>query len=81
MANPQLPPPKVLIADPISTRGVEELSREGALDVHVQTGLTSADLLQRIPEFSALVVRSETKVTAEVFRLARNPRKVAIARE
>ena len=47
MANPQLPPPKVLIADPISTRGVEELSREGALDVHVQTGITPAELLQR----------------------------------
>ncbi len=33
-------PPKILIADPISSRGIEELSRDGALEVRVQTGLT-----------------------------------------
>src|SRR2546428_5296577 len=59
-------PPKVLIADPISPRGVEELSRDGALVVSVQTKLSEAKLVEIIPEFSALVVRSETKVTAKV---------------
>jgi D-3-phosphoglycerate dehydrogenase / 2-oxoglutarate reductase len=59
-------PPKVLVADAISRRGVEELSRDGALDVSVQTKLPPAKLIEIIPEFSALVVRSETKVTAEV---------------
>ncbi len=59
-------PLKILIADPISSRGVEELSRDGALEVRVQTGLAEPDLLKIIPEFSGLVVRSETKVTAAV---------------
>ena len=59
-------PPKVLIADSISQRGVDELSRDGALEVSVQTKLPVAKLVEIIPEFSALVVRSETKVTAEV---------------
>jgi D-3-phosphoglycerate dehydrogenase / 2-oxoglutarate reductase len=59
-------PPKVLIADPISERGVEELSRDGALAVSVQTNLNESKLIEIIPEFSALVVRSETKVTADV---------------
>ncbi len=59
-------PPKVLIADPISQRGVEELSRDGALAVSVQTNLNESKLIEIIPEFSALVVRSETKVTANV---------------
>jgi D-3-phosphoglycerate dehydrogenase len=59
-------PPKILIADAISQRGVEELSRDGALDVSVQTKLGAAKLIEVIPEFSALVVRSETKVTADV---------------
>jgi D-3-phosphoglycerate dehydrogenase / 2-oxoglutarate reductase len=59
-------PPKVLIADSISARGVEELSRDGALAVSVQVKLSEAKLIEIIPEFSGLVVRSETKVTANV---------------
>ncbi len=58
--------PKVLVADSISQSGVDELSRDGALDVVVQTNLGAAKLLEIIPEFSALVVRSQTKVTAEI---------------
>jgi len=59
-------PPKVLIADSISPRGVDELSRDGALEVSIQTGLTESELVKIIPEFSALVVRSQTKVTAQI---------------
>lgn len=62
--------PKVLVADPISQRGVEELSAGGALEVVVKTGLPEADIIQIIPEFSALVVRSQTKVTAAVLEAA-----------
>ncbi|MBA2271723.1 MAG: phosphoglycerate dehydrogenase [Chthoniobacterales bacterium] len=58
--------PTILIADPISARGIEELRRDGALDVHVQTGLAPTDLIAIIPRFSGLVVRSETKVTRAV---------------
>lgn len=59
-------PPKVLIADSISQRGIEELTRDGAFDVSVQTKLGTEKLCEIIPEFSALVVRSETKVTADI---------------
>jgi D-3-phosphoglycerate dehydrogenase len=59
-------PPKVLIADSISPRGVDELSRDGALEVLFQTGLAESELVKIIPEFSALVVRSQTKVTAQI---------------
>src|ERR1700674_1551501 len=58
--------PKVLIADSISPRGVDELSRDGALEVSFQTGLTESELVKIIPEFSALVVRSQTRVTAQI---------------
>ncbi|MFL6543377.1 MAG: phosphoglycerate dehydrogenase [Chthoniobacterales bacterium] len=57
---------RILVADPISPRGVEELSRDDALGVEVRTGLTEAELIERIGEFSAVVVRSETKITAPV---------------
>src|ERR1043166_6376059 len=58
--------PKILIADSISQSGVDELARDGALEVSTQTGLTEAALVKIIPEFSAVVVRSQTKITAAV---------------
>ncbi len=61
-------PPKVLIADSISQRGIDDLSRDDALDVSVQTNLSVPQLLEIIPEFTALVVRSQTKVTADVLK-------------
>lgn len=64
--------PKVLVADPVSQRGVEELSSGGALEVIVKTGLPEAEILKIIPEFSALVVRSQTKVTAAILEAAKN---------
>ena len=59
-------PPKVLIADSISPRGIEELSRDGALEVSTKTGLSEAALIEAIPEFSAVVVRSNTKITSAI---------------
>jgi D-3-phosphoglycerate dehydrogenase len=64
--------PKVLVADPVSQSGVDELSVGGALEVVVKTGLPEAEIIKIIPEFSALVVRSQTKVTAAVFEAATN---------
>jgi D-3-phosphoglycerate dehydrogenase len=66
------PAPKVLVADPVSQRGVEELSANGTLEVIVNTGLPEAELIKIIPEFAALVVRSQTKVTAAVLEAATN---------
>lgn len=80
--NSQLPHmsvPKVLVADPISTRGVEALAEGGALEVVVKTGLPENELIAIIPEFSALVVRSQTKVNAAVLEAAENLRVVGRA--
>ena len=62
--------PKVLVADSISQRGVDQLAFDGALEVSVQTKLAPAKLIEIIPEFAALIVRSETKVTGEVLKAA-----------
>jgi D-3-phosphoglycerate dehydrogenase len=62
--------PKVLVADPVSDRGVTELRGGGELDVTVRTGLKEDQLLEIMPEFSALVVRSQTKVTAKIIEAA-----------
>jgi D-3-phosphoglycerate dehydrogenase / 2-oxoglutarate reductase len=71
--------PKVLVADSISARGIEELSRDNALQVSVQTKLSEAQLIEIVSDFSALVVRSETKVTSGVLNAAANLRVIGRA--
>jgi D-3-phosphoglycerate dehydrogenase len=72
-------PPKVLIADSISPRGIDDLSRDNALEVSVQTNLSVPQLLEIIPEFSAIVVRSQTKVTADILKAGTSLRVVGRA--
>jgi D-3-phosphoglycerate dehydrogenase len=61
---------KVLIADAISDTGVAKL-REN-FEVDVKTGLSEAELVEVIPAYDALVVRSATKATRPVIEAARN---------
>ncbi|MDQ6938561.1 MAG: phosphoglycerate dehydrogenase [Verrucomicrobiota bacterium] len=70
---------RILIADPVSERGVEELSRDGALEVVSKIGLPAAELIKLIPDFHGLVVRSETKITKEVLEAATKLRVVGRA--
>src|SRR5437762_1548444 len=58
--------PKILVADSISQRGIEEMARDGALEVSTQTGLSEVALVEMIHEFNGIVVRSQTKVTAAI---------------
>ncbi|MGI8821081.1 MAG: phosphoglycerate dehydrogenase [Chthoniobacterales bacterium] len=62
--------PKVLVADPISARGIDELSSDDALEVTTRLGLKEAELIEAIEPFDAVVVRSETKITAAVIAAA-----------
>jgi D-3-phosphoglycerate dehydrogenase / 2-oxoglutarate reductase len=59
---------RILVADPIAEDGVTRLRAAGEVDV--MTGLEPGALRERIGDYDALVVRSETKVTAEVFAAA-----------
>jgi len=59
-------PLKVLIADSISQRGIDELSRDDALDVAIRTGLSEKELIEVITPFSAVIVRSQTRITANI---------------
>jgi D-3-phosphoglycerate dehydrogenase len=70
---------KVLVADPISPRGVEALAEGGALEVDVKTGLKPTELLEIAGQYSAIVVRSQTKITAEVIAAATQLRVVGRA--
>jgi D-3-phosphoglycerate dehydrogenase len=56
--------PKVLVSDPIAQDGIDVLAPHAQVDVRL--GLPAEELVAAIGEYDALIVRSETKVTAEV---------------
>jgi D-3-phosphoglycerate dehydrogenase len=71
--------PKVLVADPISPKGVELLESGGQLLVEVKTGLKEDELLSIVAEYAAIVVRSQTKITAKVIEAAKRLKAVGRA--
>jgi D-3-phosphoglycerate dehydrogenase len=54
----------VLVADPIASEGTTYL--RGFADVDERKGLSVGDLVALMPRYDALVVRSETRVTADI---------------
>lgn len=56
--------PKVLVSDPIDPAGLDILSQVAQVDV--KTDLTPEQLVQTIPEYDALMIRSGTQVTQAV---------------
>jgi len=60
---------RILICDPIADDGIEVLQRYGA-QVDVRLGLSPESLREAVDDYEALIVRSETRVTAEVIRQA-----------
>jgi D-3-phosphoglycerate dehydrogenase len=69
--------PRILVADPLAEDGLERLRQAG--EVTVVSKLPEAELIQLIPEFDALVVRSETRVTAPILEAGRRLRVVGRA--
>jgi D-3-phosphoglycerate dehydrogenase len=56
----------VLITDPVVPEAVALLESEPGVKVDVRLGLPAPELVQAIPTFDALIVRSGTQVTREV---------------
>jgi D-3-phosphoglycerate dehydrogenase / 2-oxoglutarate reductase len=56
----------ILVADEISPEGVEVLKEK--LEVVYQPDIKAAELLEKIGQYEAVLVRSRTKITADVIR-------------
>jgi len=56
---------KVIITDPIAPAGVKML-RDAGFQVDERPGLPPEELVKAIPDYDAIIVRSATKVTADV---------------
>lgn len=57
---------KILVSDPISDFGLQQLSNATDVELTKKTGLSEDELIAIIGEYDALLVRSQTKVTARV---------------
>jgi D-3-phosphoglycerate dehydrogenase len=61
---------KVLITEALAERGIKLLEQE--FDVDVVLGLSPEELLEKIGPYHGLIIRSATRVTAEVVERAQN---------
>ena len=60
---------KILVADDVSDSGLQPL-REARFEVEKRTGLTKSELVEALKNCEGLIVRSETKVTADLLEEA-----------
>ncbi|WP_314302910.1 phosphoglycerate dehydrogenase [Brevibacillus parabrevis] len=70
---------KVLITDPLSEFGIQQLLDAEDVEVVRKTNLSPAELLEIIGDYDALLVRSQTQVTAEVLQAGKNLKTVGRA--
>ena len=61
---------KVLISDNLGDAGIQLFEAEDGIDVDVNTGLSPEELKKIISPYDALVIRSATKVTADLLEAA-----------
>lgn len=70
---------KVLVSDSLSESGLKPLRAAEGIHVDVRTNLTPDQLLEAIPDYDALLIRSSTEVTAAVIQAGKKLRVVARA--
>ncbi len=70
---------KVLVSDKLAEEGVNILRADSEIEVDVRTGLSSDELKRVISDYEGIIVRSGTKLTADVLASATKLRVVARA--
>lgn len=63
---------KVLVSDPISDLGIQQLMDADDVTVDKNTGLSEDELVQIIGDYDALLVRSQTRVTERIMTAGKN---------
>lgn len=70
---------RILVSDNLAQVGIEKLTRVPEFQVEVNTSLTHEELCRVIKDYDALIIRSGTKVRADVIEAAENLKVVARA--
>jgi D-3-phosphoglycerate dehydrogenase len=69
---------KLLICDPVAPEAVDKLKKSNKFEaVDVKAGMKPDELLRVVPDYEVLIVRSATKVTADVIRAGKKLKLVA----
>jgi D-3-phosphoglycerate dehydrogenase len=63
---------KILVSDKLAEDGINFLNEQEDLQIHIQTGLNEDELCEIIAGYDALLIRSDTQVTAKVLKAAKN---------
>ncbi len=63
---------KVLVADRLEKDGLRVLQAEKGFKIDVKTGLKPDELVETIPAYDAVIVRSGTRLTREIIEAAKN---------
>ncbi|QPK63746.1 phosphoglycerate dehydrogenase [Methylomonas sp. LL1] len=63
---------KILVSDKLADDGINFLNEQDGIQIHIQTGLSEEALCEIIPDYDALLIRSDTQVTARVLKAAKN---------
>jgi len=63
---------KILICDPISDEGLELLYNTPGLEITTKYKSTEKELIDIVPEYHAILVRSQTKITASIIENGHN---------
>ncbi|RME64685.1 MAG: phosphoglycerate dehydrogenase, partial [Caldilineae bacterium] len=69
----------ILVSDKLANRGLAPLYEASNVQVDVRTDLNPEELLEIIPEYDALLVRSATQVTRDVIAAGKRLQVVARA--
>jgi D-3-phosphoglycerate dehydrogenase len=69
-SQPTPPKKRILVSDPLAQSGLKILCEQPDTEVVVRVGLKPDELLAVIGDYDALVIRSHTRVTAEVIEAA-----------
>ena len=59
-----------MISDPLSNKGLEILGKAKNLKYDLKPGLSPEELKKIIPEYDAIIIRSETKLKADIIEAA-----------
>ena len=61
---------RVLVSDSLSQQGLDLLSKEEDFEVDFKTNLIPDELVERVGDYDALIIRSATRVTDKVIEAA-----------
>ncbi len=70
---------KVLVSDRLSTRGLEILGSANGVRYDLKPGLSPEELKKIIPEYDAIIIRSETKLKADLIEAGKRLRVIGRA--